>query len=358
MVVSDLLRWSLPPKFVAVVLLLLWNTAVVTTQDLDFTELFSGAGAVTRGCWAEGLDGSAIDTDYDARCMDLCTDAGFALSVAQVLRCKPGGFVLIALVCSSFSVMSRHTSGRSFLTPEGKDHRFVIEGNLLSARVALIIHLCSARGLRWLLEQPSRSILNAMPWMQRLWGYVQAYRTTFWMGNFGHESPKQHVVWSNDEGMLELLRERAGYMSAAEQASRESQLVRSYIDCNGKRRCVGRKKELKNSQRYPDDFGTWLASVVKNRSCVSLPPPKDIVELDYGFSDAEIFLDKCTMVVTSGDGMPLLGICGDPCKEAKIDRIITYLMKSSRIDYPGNWFEIFAAIFPPMIRSRSGQPTG
>ncbi|CAK9056158.1 unnamed protein product [Durusdinium trenchii] len=81
------------------------------------------------------------------------------------------------------------------------------------------------------------------------------------MGNFGHESPKQHVVWSNDEGMLELLRERAGYMS------------------------------------------------------VSLPPPKDIVELDYGFSDAEIFLDKCTMVVTSGDGMPLLGICGDPCKE-------------------------------------------
>lgn len=48
---------------------------------------------------------------------------------------------------------------------------------------------------------------------------------------------------------------------------------------------------------------------------MSLPPPKDIVELDYGFSDAEIFLDKCTMVVTSGDGMPLLGICGDPCKE-------------------------------------------
>lgn len=34
MVVSELLTWSVPPKLVVVVLLLLWNSKVVTTQDL------------------------------------------------------------------------------------------------------------------------------------------------------------------------------------------------------------------------------------------------------------------------------------------------------------------------------------
>ena len=36
----------------------------------------------------EGLDGSAIDTDYDARCMDLCTDAGFAPLVCDISHAR------------------------------------------------------------------------------------------------------------------------------------------------------------------------------------------------------------------------------------------------------------------------------
>ena len=70
---------------------------------------------------------------------------------------------------------SRHTSGRSFLTPTGNCERpFVREGNLLSARVAILIHVATARGLRWLLEQPSGTILAHMPWFQRLWAEVEA----------------------------------------------------------------------------------------------------------------------------------------------------------------------------------------
>ncbi|CAK8989880.1 unnamed protein product [Durusdinium trenchii] len=169
--------------------------------------------------------------------------------------------------------------------------------------------------LRWLLEQPLGTIVNAMPGVQRLWEYVQAYKTTFWMGNFGHSSCKSHMVWSNDEGMLNQLVEAAGYMSAADKAQKTTKLVRTYIDCNGKRRCTGLKKELKESQRYPDDFGTWLATLVKHRSSAQLPPPKKTIELDGDFSDAEHFLDKCTKVLTAADGFPLLGISGDPCVE-------------------------------------------
>lgn len=56
------------------------------------------------------------------------------------------------------------------------------------------------------------------------------------------------MVWSNDEGMLNQLVEAAGYMSAADKAQKTTKLVRTYIDCNGKRRCTGLKKELKESQ--------------------------------------------------------------------------------------------------------------
>lgn len=69
---------------------------------------------------------------------------------------------------------SRYTSGRSYLTPEGTDRPFVREGNHLSARVVCLIHLACARGLRYLLEQPSGTILEHMPWMQKLWGLTQA----------------------------------------------------------------------------------------------------------------------------------------------------------------------------------------
>lgn len=48
------------------------------------------------------------------------------------------------------------------------------EGNLLSARVAILIHVCAARGLRRLLEQPSGTILANMPWYQKLWAEVEA----------------------------------------------------------------------------------------------------------------------------------------------------------------------------------------
>ena len=184
---------------------------------------------------------------------------------------------------------SRHTSGRSFLTPTGDPNRgFVREGNLLSARVAILIHVCAARGLRWLLEQPSGTILAHMPWYQRLWaeveatiGFVQdiqnplnydrcvyglsiqfqdqktescllvlfqAHRTTFWMGNFGHDTPKQHWVWSNDVGLLEAINGRAGYMSRHDQSTKEVKLVRKYIDKNGQKRHVGIRPELRKSQ--------------------------------------------------------------------------------------------------------------
>ena len=78
---------------------------------------------------------------------------------------------------------------------------------------------------------------------------AQAWRTGFWMGVFGHPSPKRHLIWSNDQGLLETINDKAGYMSREDQQTKDQKLVHSYVDNNGKRRCTGIRSKLKESQR-------------------------------------------------------------------------------------------------------------
>ena len=60
-------------------------------------------------------------------------------------------------------------SGRSVLRPYGNEQfPFVDEGNVLSSRLVLLIFVCQLRKLRWVVEQPCRSFLPAMPRFQEM----------------------------------------------------------------------------------------------------------------------------------------------------------------------------------------------
>ena len=67
------------------------------------------------------------------------------------------------------------------------------------------------------------------------------------MGVFGSGSPKRHRLLSNDENLLRMLNDKAGYMSREDQNKLETKLVKKYIDKRGQRRCVGNKEALKQS---------------------------------------------------------------------------------------------------------------
>ena len=67
------------------------------------------------------------------------------------------------------------------------------------------------------------------------------------MGIFGGQSPKRHRLLSNDQTLLQMLNDKAGYMSREAQDKLESKLVRKYIDKRGQRRCVGNKEALRAS---------------------------------------------------------------------------------------------------------------
>ena len=53
----------------------------------------------------EGLRGAPIDILLNPMLFDLTTEAGFILALNAVLRIRPGGVLLIAMCCESFSVM-------------------------------------------------------------------------------------------------------------------------------------------------------------------------------------------------------------------------------------------------------------
>ncbi len=67
------------------------------------------------------------------------------------------------------------------------------------------------------------------------------------MGVFGSGSPKRHRLLSNDEELLNRIEARGGYMSKEQQRQCSTKLVRKYIDKKGQTRCVGLKKELRES---------------------------------------------------------------------------------------------------------------
>ena len=129
------------------------------------------------------------------------------------MRVKPGSLVVFAPVCKSYSSMrlgtmktqsflftqmswygngtmqvlvrkrvrSRYTSGRCIFIPYGNEGLdFVAVGNCLGLRTILLCIVASFLGLRWLLEQPSRSTMEELPEFQYLLKVVQAVWINLW----------------------------------------------------------------------------------------------------------------------------------------------------------------------------------
>ena len=154
---------------------------------------------------------------------------------------------------------SMHTAGRdvfnSFLGNRG--FSFVQIGNILCSRLVLMLLICSARGCRWLVEQPEGSSLPNHPRFQELLEIVRVpwhlqnldwcilhhigfsclsiadcpfrfapvvttvesicfdqsltsllakvYTGSFWMGCFNGNTAKRHRLWSNDRWLLQQI---------------------------------------------------------------------------------------------------------------------------------------------------------
>ncbi|CAE7876011.1 unnamed protein product [Symbiodinium microadriaticum] len=106
MVVAELLQWDAPMALILLVLLTSFNTRLTHKQDYDYLEIFAGGAEVSTKLREDNLRGAPMDILLNPCLFDLTTDNGFILALNSVLRVRPGGMLLIAMCCESFSIMS------------------------------------------------------------------------------------------------------------------------------------------------------------------------------------------------------------------------------------------------------------
>ena len=78
-----------------------------------------------------------------------------------------------------------------------KDSQSVLGANCMVARVMVLLLLGACRGVWWVLEQPSSSLMELRPTFQKtlaLLGNVR--RLSICLGDFGHKSRKATYLYS------------------------------------------------------------------------------------------------------------------------------------------------------------------
>lgn len=206
-------------------------TQTFVPEPLDVIEFFSGSGRVSKWAHFLGFNVRCYDIDYDhpvkgaessfsshqkRSCFDINGEAGILfliqfgamicnalgcfcndilnieqtfhlfhyvtsiwlfwlrLAVLLLLQGRKNALAIVAVVCSTWSLVNRHTSQRDELVPEGQvGATSVRKGNRMVSRVSLLLLLIGCLGQSYVLENPERSIILEYP---RLKWVIKALR--------------------------------------------------------------------------------------------------------------------------------------------------------------------------------------
>lgn len=129
------------------------------SQQTHFLEVFAGHHILHSAMELEGLKSRAFDVNY-SRKMNLLSTFGFLLACNYVRHIIQGGVAWFALPCCSWVFMSRGTTRRHYLRPQGWEEVVsTAVGNRLARRLAYLLELCHIKGIYYIIEQPSSSLL-------------------------------------------------------------------------------------------------------------------------------------------------------------------------------------------------------
>ena len=227
-------------------------------QDVHFFELFAGCGCVTRAQQRRGFIATSMEIERDQKFEDFNSPHGFLYAVLMILRLRPGGGCLAAIVCSSWVNLNRGTSGRSVLRPLGnKDVPSVKSGNLQASRLCLLLQLMDALKVFWVVEQPAGSLLMHHPRLRIFKTRVPVWKHLVRMLHFGHLARKATWLYSGHSWIHEVDHYRLRYHGSA-QASQK--LYRAGINNRGEKTYTA-NKHTKKSAAYPPAFGRAMARV-------------------------------------------------------------------------------------------------
>ena len=115
-----------------------------TDADLDLVEFFCGIGVHTRTYLSAGLSAVGYDILRDGKFMNMCSDLGMLVAITLAKRLGARAVVWLATVCSSWSWMSLHSTGRNVDVLGSEYALSVVQGNLMTCRSGLLIFLTIA----------------------------------------------------------------------------------------------------------------------------------------------------------------------------------------------------------------------
>ena len=239
----------------------------------NFVEFFAGEQSITKGLRLVGYKGDPVDVRLNSS-HDLLTPCGFLVAITMIYSVCRGGLVWIAPPCSTWVWMSRSSTGRSDKShgPLGDpDNENVQRQNVLVARMCYLLALCWARGVYFIIEQPSSSVMMKHPrlvkFFKRLGGAIEHIYLE--LGSFCLDMKKGTTLsgWAphlcNMAGAMTPL-ERFWLRDGGHQIQTHTRAVKE-----GKTRVYG-GKDLKATQSYPMPFGCFHAAAYEQHVPVHL----------------------------------------------------------------------------------------
>jgi len=287
--------WVVPEKvmefipYVARKLLNCVNEPLVVVRDINLLDVCAGKARIARWALWGGLKPIALDRKYNTN-FDVNTDTGLAITIASLLRVRPGGLVFIAAQCSSWIWMSRSSTQRSSTNPYGNStFKCVEEGNTLNCRVALLCLLAFMSGVHYVVEQPASSLFFSTREWLGMAARTTAMTRKMKMGDFGHVAAKDTILagtapWLTTVGVeVNPVGTKGAAPASCEKrntpkakakgkpgispkakgkakpsAARQKDMLAVHVSTNGKTKVTGNREYLKKSQVYPAKFAAMV----------------------------------------------------------------------------------------------------
>ena len=243
--------------------------------DVTLLETFAGKKNVSKAFKERGHFVQTFEINDDPLLQDILSALGYLNLIVGGLRTKQGGANVNGPVCSSWVFLSRSTTQRSLLCPLGNPRvRCVAQGNEMVARLMLFILVMCMKGVWWLIEQPSSSLMHCHPrfaWMMRsLPGKI--HKQFVWLGAYGAESKKGIHLYSQHAFVQELYRPLP-----TNRVWQGRGIVTHATKADGSVSVSGGAK-LKETQTYPKAFGLAIERVYSRHKDEIMKSARDMQE--------------------------------------------------------------------------------
>ena len=295
----NMLKFKLPILFLAILFYLTQGREC--GPEIKGVEYFSGVASIKRAFEDRG---SAFETfDKNAgKHENINVDQGFITAVDKGLRTTASDpFAFFAPKCSSWVWVNRGSSKRSPWEPLGDtSKKWVRRANLMVWRTLLLVMFIICKGGRYMLEQPSSSIMDEHPAFDPLIALAVAKKcrllmVSTWLGLFGAPSPKCIKIYTNTAAAKQVKRTFNRSDSEAFVDGVRAN-THKWINDYGEEKHNGNKGALGDSQAYPDEFGRAVAeAVLESENDTGLDDSDSDCDEDLEGKLSEVEWDQCEL---------------------------------------------------------------